>query len=71
MLRIGTHFITQHELFSAMQGRPARATIDRAALCEDLLSLEADFYYEKVKLTQALLDIYENVCDPLEQHRVI
>ena len=66
LLRIGPHYITEHEVFSAMQGRFARMTIDRAAMCERLLELEADYYYEKVKLTQALLDIYENVCDPLE-----
>ena len=71
LLRVGSHYITQHEVFAAMQGRPARATIDRAALVETLLLSEADYYLEKVKLIQTLLDVYENVCDPLEQMRVI
>ena len=71
LLRVGSHYITQHEVFAAMQGRPARATIDRAALVETLLLSEADYYLEKVKLIQTLLDVYENVCDPHEQMRVI
>ena len=48
--------------------RPS-SMIDRFEVAADLLKLELDFQYVKVKLVEKLLESYEHIYDPLESVR--
>jgi len=44
---------------------------DRLQIIDDILKLEAEFNFKKVKLSQVYLECYEHVIDPLEQQRMM
>ena len=45
--------------------------IDRFEIAADLLKLELDFQFAKVKLVEKLLESYEHIYDPLESVRAL
>ena len=44
---------------------------DRLEVIDDLLALESQFQFKKVKLVQVYMECYEHIVDPLEQQRLM
>lgn len=72
LVRIGSFYINRSEVLqdptdcktSSTSNRPYPVK-DRLEVLDDLLSLEAEFQFKKVKLVQCYMECYEHICDPV------
>ena len=81
LLKLGSHYINQHEISQAskdIESGPGQGAIslpdtmiDRAQMTYDLYEKELQFQFKKVLLIEQALEANENVCDPLDSTRVI
>jgi hypothetical protein len=71
LLKIGSYYLQRSEVLvdpTQKQSPPAK---DRQELLSDLLKLESDFQFQKVKLCQVYLECYEHITSPLEQQKIM
>lgn len=76
LVRIGSYYINKSEVLldptndQAAGSRPYPVK-DRLEVLDDLLMMEAEFQFKKVKLIQCYMECYEHICDPLEQQKLM
>jgi hypothetical protein len=70
MLKIGTYFVRKNE--NALDQKSQLFPLaDRFQLLQDLYDCEFQFQFVKAKLVMAYLEVFEHICDPLEQQRMM
>ena len=72
MVKIGSYFLNKAELANHASGSEQPLTmLDRGEVALHLLQRELELQLTKIMLVQALLEVYEHTCDPLECVRVL
>lgn len=71
MIKVGTFYIQKQEYLIDVEVKEPMASIDRGAVCTDLLEYEHHFQYTKLRLIEELMEVYEHTCDIVEQQRLV
>jgi hypothetical protein len=68
LIKIGSYFIKKNEnSFDFKQFK--FPLVDRFQIAEDVIVLEFEYQYEKARIIMLLIEVFEHICDPLEQKR--
>lgn len=70
-MRIGSYFIRQHEYLLDSEKQPSFPALDRTQIASDLYKWESEFQAAKIELLFGWLEVYEHICDLVEQNRLI
>ena len=71
LIKIGTFYIRKQEYLIDVEIKDPTSSIDRGAVCAELLEYEHKFQYAKIRLIEELMSSYEHTVDILEQQRLV
>ena len=72
MIKIGSYFLNKAELAHHTSASEQPLTmLDRGEVALHLLQHELELQLTKIQLIEALMEVYEHTCDPLESVRLI
>jgi hypothetical protein len=71
LIKIGTFYIRKQEYLIDVEIKEPMSSIDRGAICAQILEFEHKFQYAKIKLIEEFMKIYEHTIDIVEQQRLV
>lgn len=69
--KIGSYFIKQHEMIVDAEVKEPSVAIDRGEVTQDLLEMEHEYQYSKLRLIENYMECYEHTTDLVEQQRLV
>jgi hypothetical protein len=71
LIKIGTFYIRKQEYLIDVEIKEPMSSIDRGAICAQILEFEHKFQFAKIKLIEEFMKIYEHTIDIVEQQRLV
>lgn len=71
LIKIGTYYIQKQEYLLDIEVKDPIPSIDRGAVCSELLEYEHQYQYAKLKVVETFMEAYEHTCDIMEQQRLV
>ena len=71
LLQICSFYLNRQETLQDPHTDKPNPCKDRLQIIDDILALEAEFQFKKVKLVMSYMEAYEHITDPLEQQKTM